>query len=124
MPDYDVLIAGYGPSGAMAANLLAQHNIRTLIVDPSHEVYDVPRGVHFDGETMRIFQSIGIADKIFADCSTVETLNFVNGQNEMLMHVPMRELPELYGWPADIFFRQPLIEKQLRENLSDAAHIE
>ena len=54
MTDYDVIIAGFGPTGALAANLLGKHNIRTLVVDPQSAIYDIPRGVHFDGETMRI----------------------------------------------------------------------
>ena len=74
--DYDVVIAGFGPTGAMAANMLGQHKIPTLVVDPTSEIYDIPRGVHFDGETMRIFQSIGIADSVMAESACNNSYNF------------------------------------------------
>lgn len=117
MRDYDVVIAGFGPTGAMAANMLGQHQINTLIVDPQSEIYDIPRGVHFDGETMRIFQSLGLADTILAQCAVNDTLNFVNRHGASLMRADLKNLPLSAGWPADIFFRQPLVEQHLRENL-------
>lgn len=117
--DYDVVIAGFGPTGAMAANLLGRENIKTLVVDPQREIYDIPRGVHFDGETMRIFQSIGIADAVMAQSTGNQSLNFVNGRGASLMQVDLSALPQTAGWPADIFFRQPLVEKHLRDNLEN-----
>ena len=117
--DYDVVIAGFGPTGAMAANLLGRENIKTLVVDPQSEIYDIPRGVHFDGETMRIFQSIGIADAVMAQSTGNQSLNFVNGRGASLMRVDISALPQTAGWPADIFFRQPLVEKHLRDNLEN-----
>ena len=101
--DYDVVIAGFGPTGAMAANLLVRQNINVLVVDPEPEIYDIPRGVHFDGETMRIFQSIGIADAVMAQSASNHSLNFVNGRGASLMRVDLTDLPETAGWPADIF---------------------
>ena len=116
--DYDVVIAGFGPTGAMAANMLGHHNIPTLVVDPTPEIYDIPRGVHFDGETMRIFQSIGIADTVMAQSVSNNSLNFVNGRGASLMRFELGRLPRTAGWPADIFFRQPLVERHLRDNLA------
>ena len=115
--DYDVVIAGFGPTGAMAANMLGHHKIPTLVVDPTSEIYDIPRGVHFDGETMRIFQSIGIADSVMAESACNNSYNFVNGSGASLMRFDLRHLPQTAGWPADIFFRQPLVERHLRDNL-------
>ena len=117
--DYDVVIAGFGPTGAMAANLLGRENIKTLVVEPQSAIYDIPRGVHFDGETMRIFQSIGIADAVMAQSTGNQSLNFVNGRGASLMRVDLSALPQTAGWPADIFFRQPLVEKHLRDNLEN-----
>ena len=36
---FDVVVAGLGPSGAVAAALLGQAGVRTLVVDRSPEVY-------------------------------------------------------------------------------------
>ena len=64
MPSYDVVIAGYGPTGAIAANLLGAAGLRVLLVDPSPEIYDIPRAVHIDGEVMRILQSLGMSSAV------------------------------------------------------------
>ena len=117
--DYDVVIAGFGPTGAMAANLLGRENIKTLVVEPQSAIYDIPRGVHFDGETMRIFQSIGIADAVMAQSTGNQSVSFLNGRGASLMQVDLSALPQTAGWPADIFFRQPLVEKHLRDNLEN-----
>lgn len=122
--DYDVVIAGFGPTGAMAANMLGRENIATLVVDPSSDIYDIPRGVHFDGETMRIFQSLGIADTVMAQSAGNDTVNFINGRGRSLMRVALDGLPKTAGWPADIFFRQPLVERHLRDHLKQFDAVE
>lgn len=50
MSRYDVVISGYGPTGAVAANLLGKRGLRVLVVDQSDEIFQIPRAVHFDGE--------------------------------------------------------------------------
>ena len=122
--DYDVVIAGFGPTGAMAANMLGREAVSTLVVDPASEIYDIPRGVHFDGETMRIFQSLGIADAVMAESASNDTVNFINGRGSSLMRVAFDGLPKTAGWPADIFFRQPLVERHLRDNLKQFDTVE
>ena len=36
--DYDVIIAGAGPTGILAANLLGQYGIRTLVLDREPDI--------------------------------------------------------------------------------------
>ena len=64
MFSYDVVIVGFGPTGAVAANLLGAYGHSVLVVESELEIFDIPRAVHFDGEVMRIFQALGLAGPI------------------------------------------------------------
>lgn len=55
MSNYDVVIVGYGPVGAFAANLLANYGARVLILERETTTYAVPRAVAMDDETVRLF---------------------------------------------------------------------
>ena len=64
--NYDVAIVGAGPVGAFLANRLGCVGRRVRLIDKEPKIYALPRAVHFDGEVMRAFQSIGLADEIAA----------------------------------------------------------
>uniref|UniRef100_UPI00163EB496 FAD-dependent monooxygenase n=1 Tax=Burkholderia gladioli TaxID=28095 RepID=UPI00163EB496 len=51
--DFDLIIVGLGPVGAVAANLAGLAGLRTLVVDKSPTVYDKPRAMGFVQEIMR-----------------------------------------------------------------------
>ena len=61
---YDVAVVGFGPSGAVAANLLGQAGLKTYVCDKVSDVYEKPRAIALDHEIMRVFQQIGVADKV------------------------------------------------------------
>ena len=60
---HDVAIVGYGPVGALLANLLGQAGLSVAVYERDTAIYALPRAVHFDGEVMRIFQSAGLAEQ-------------------------------------------------------------
>lgn len=124
MPDFDVMISGYGPTGAVAANLLGQRGVRVLVVDPSPDIYDIPRAVHFDGEVMRIFQSLGLSDEIQAVSGTAQHLAFVNAWGWTLRAIDVTDVPETHGWPVGNFFNQPLLERRLRAGVARFPSVE
>nr|MBP6547144.1 FAD-dependent monooxygenase [Phenylobacterium sp.] len=62
--DCDVLVVGLGPVGAVLTALLAQRGVRTLAIEKDTTVYPLPRAVHFDHETMRLFQQLGVAEQV------------------------------------------------------------
>ena len=114
MPNYDVVIAGYGPTGAVAANLLGAKGHRVLVVEPNLEVYQIPRAVHFDGEVMRIFQALGLAEEIEQRVSQGKKLRFINGRDWQLFEQDLSVVPRQHGWYNNLFFDQPELEKCLR----------
>ena len=114
---YDAIIAGYGPTGAVAANLLGDAGLNVLVVEPSLEIYDIPRAVHFDGEVMRIFQAMGLAEAAQAFSAQGQKLRFTNGRNWDLFEQDLTVVPRRHGWFNNHFFNQPRMEECLRSSL-------
>jgi 3-(3-hydroxy-phenyl)propionate hydroxylase len=61
--DHDIIIVGLGPTGATLANILGGYGLDVLVLEREASVYPLPRAVHFDDEALRVFQSIGLAEK-------------------------------------------------------------
>ena len=61
---FDVAIIGYGPAGATLANLLGQYGLSVLVLEREGEIYPLPRAIHFDGETMRVFETAGLRPQV------------------------------------------------------------
>lgn len=120
----DVVICGYGPTGAVAANLLGQRGVRVLVVEQNAEIYDIPRAVHFDGETMRIFQFLGLADDIQSVATPATDVAFVNGKGRTLMALDLGGMPIRHGWPNANFFNQPALEAYLRRGVERYPSVE
>jgi 3-(3-hydroxy-phenyl)propionate hydroxylase len=106
-----------GPVGATLANLLALRDLDVLIVDREPEIYALPRAVQFDGECMRVFQTIGIADEMLPDLMVVPGMRFVDSSGDIIVDWsrPMGLGP--HGWPASYRFHQPNLEAVLRRRL-------
>ena len=124
MNSYDIVIAGYGPTGAVAANLLGAQGFKVLVVEPNEAIYDIPRAVHIDGEVMRVFQELGLSAEIDSVAGTPEILRFVNGRNWTLLYQDLTELPRTNGWANDIFFNQPRMEVHLRAGVARFQNVE
>jgi 3-(3-hydroxy-phenyl)propionate hydroxylase len=114
----DVAIVGYGPVGALLANLLGQAGLRVKVFERDREIYDLPRAVHFDGEVMRIFQSVGLAERIVAATRTSSKgMHFVNAEGRTLMIRRGVDGPGPHGWAGNWYFHQPELELILREGV-------
>jgi len=123
-PDYDVAIVGMGPVGATLANLLALRDLRVLIVDREPDIYDLPRAVTFDGECMRVFQTIGIADEMLPDLLTVPGMRFVDAGGNVIVDWTRPGGIGLHDWPVSYRFHQPNLERTLRRQLARRQNVD
>lgn len=111
----DVIVVGYGPVGALLANLLGRDGLRTAVFEREREVYRLPRAVHFDHEVTRIFQSVGLTPDQLPETAPILGYEFRNGDGELLFRFPLtRELTH-QGWQPDYMFHQPGLEAALRD---------
>jgi 3-(3-hydroxy-phenyl)propionate hydroxylase len=115
----DVAILGYGPVGALLANLLGQAGLSVAVYERETTVFPLPRAVHFDGEVMRIFQSAGLAERIAqATRHSAQGMHFVNAEGQTLMVRRGVEGRGPQGWPNNWYFHQPALEEILRDGVA------
>src|SRR5687768_16337433 len=60
MSDYQVVIIGCGPVGAVSANILGMQGISTLIIERDIKEHGQPHAFSCDDEGMRVYQYIGL----------------------------------------------------------------
>ena len=120
---YDVAIVGYGPTGAVLANLLAICGLRVLVLEREVGIYLLPRAVHFDDETMRVFQTIGIAEALCHKIRVNPGMQFVDKAGEMLLDWPRPQKITQQGWHASYRFHQPDLEVLLRQSLHSRSNV-
>ncbi len=120
----DVAVVGFGPTGATLANLLGRDGIRTLVVERMPEIYTLPRAVHFDHEVMRIFQSVGLAERILPHTGPVRAYEFRNAAGKLLLCFDLRDTITSQGWRPDYMFHQPGLERVLREGARERDSVE
>ena len=114
----DVAIIGFGPAGATLANLLGQTGLSVAVLEKEAGIYPLPRAIHFDGEVMRIFQSIGLRREV-EDISRagLKGMHFVNAEGETLLIRGGTTALGPHGCASNYYFHQPELERVLREGV-------
>ncbi|MCB1813332.1 MAG: bifunctional 3-(3-hydroxy-phenyl)propionate/3-hydroxycinnamic acid hydroxylase [Candidatus Competibacteraceae bacterium] len=124
-PAVDVAIVGYGPTGALLANLLGQAGLSVLVFEREATIYELPRAVHFDGEVMRIFQSAGLAEQVAAVArASSKGMHFVNGSGQTLLIRRGAPGPGSQAWANNWYFHQPTLERVLRAGVKRFAKVQ
>ena len=119
---YDVAVIGYGPTGATAANLLGQLGLKVLVVERDPDVYNRARAISTDEEVMRIWQSVGLADRLQQDMLPDRPLNFVDAAG--VPFIDLKISPRGSGHPAQQFLYQPAVDHVLREGVQRFSNVD
>ncbi len=110
-----VLVVGAGPCGATIANYMGLYGVDCIAIDRARDILDYPRAVGIDDESMRVYQTIGLADEISADMIRNQALRYFDSQGRFLAEVRPAQQP--YGWPRRFVFLQPMMEASVRRGL-------
>ena len=82
---YDIAVIGYGPTGATAANLLGGLGLKVVVIERDSDIYGRARAISTDEEVMRIWQSVGLADRLQADMLPNRPVAFVDADGVAFM---------------------------------------
>ena len=116
--DFDVVVIGLGPTGGTLANLLAMQGLSVCVLEREASLYNLPRAVHFDDEIMRVFQTIGIANRLRRHLIVNRGTKFINPEGEVLIDWPRPRAVTENGWQPSYRFHQPDLERCLRRALA------
>lgn len=116
--DVDVALVGFGPVGAVLANLLVQQGLRVIAFEREAEVYRLPRAIALDAECMRVMQSIGVADALADEMLVGSGMRFVNAEGRLLIDWNRPPGIGAQGWHPSYRYHQPSLETTLRAHLS------
>jgi len=108
----------------VAAGLLGAAGLRVFACDRSREVYDKPRAMALDHEIMRIFQQLGVADRIAPWTAPFGTSAHHGADGRVIRRIDMVPPPYPLGWIPNLVFSQPPVEAALREQVASLPTVE
>jgi 3-(3-hydroxy-phenyl)propionate hydroxylase len=114
--DTQVVVIGFGPSGAVAAGLLGDRGIHTLVIDRSREVYDKPRAIAIDHEIMRHLDNLGVAERVLPHVAPFPASQHFGAQGQLIRRIDMVPEPYPQGYVPSMVFTQPPVEAAIRDH--------
>ena len=115
---YDVVIVGAGTTGLVLARLLALEDLRVAVVDAMRLSRSVPRATHLDDETMRTFQTLGLAH-LEPGFSLMGLHRLYDADWRAVLEVDFSSSLIEQNWQSDYQFHQPEFEARLRGLMSN-----
>lgn len=120
--NYDVIIIGAGPTGVVAANLLGDQGVKTLVVDQEADIVKIPRAVGICEEGSRILDAAGMDVQSADAFCTINNVYFVDRDLKSQFHGDMDWRKD--GYRALRMFHQPSLEAEMRDALSRFDHVD
>lgn len=118
--DTDVAIIGYGPTGLLAALTLARNGVSAVAFERDCDIYPRARAVTVNDWTMRIFQDLGIDERVTRVIEPQRALRWVTYDGHEIMRV--EHPPSTLGVKPRFYnIYQPTMEAELRRCASDHA---
>lgn len=121
--DYDVLVVGFGPTGAVAAGQLGHLGHRTLVIDRLPGVYDKPRAIALDHEIFRHFDNMGLTEAISPYIEPFTASEHFGVDGQLIRRIDMVAKPYPLGYTPSMVFSQPAVEAELRRHATGFSNV-
>ena len=121
--EFDVVIVGLGPVGAVAANIAGLLGLKTLVLERTDHAYLKPRAIVFDAEIMRIFASIGLAERIAKASRALGGSIYLGADRRPIRTFRARQPAHAKAWYPSNLFYQPDLESTLRDGLNRFSNV-
>ena len=108
---YDVVIVGYGPTGMLAAVKLGRAGLRVAVLERYKTLYTLPRVGIVHDDVLRMFQEVGIVEKIKPATYFLPKYELARN-NKILLSNAVQPMAT-HGWPEFISIFQPAFEAEL-----------
>jgi 3-(3-hydroxy-phenyl)propionate hydroxylase len=118
---YPIAIIGAGPAGLTLANLLGVYGVETIVIERNAATVAEPRAVSIDDESLRTMQAAGLVEEVMAQTVAGYGSHYYSARGRCFAKVQPTEQP--FGFPRRNAFRQPILERQLRDGLARFAHV-
>ncbi|WP_099514335.1 bifunctional 3-(3-hydroxy-phenyl)propionate/3-hydroxycinnamic acid hydroxylase [Microvirga ossetica] len=122
--DYQVVVVGFGPAGAVATSLLGSNGIRTLTIDRLRTVYDKPRAIAIDHEILRLFDNLGVAERVLPHVAPFPASQHFGAEGQLIRRIDMVPEPYPLGYTPSMVFTQPPVEEALRDHAASYGCVE
>jgi 3-(3-hydroxy-phenyl)propionate hydroxylase len=116
--NFDVIVAGFGPCGAVMTKLLAREGLRVLAIDEAAEPYNKPRAIGTDHEAQRVLQFCEIMHELFPRTHTWAGSTWRSETGEVLREFVAAKPPYPLYWPPNVTYVQPELETMLRASVA------
>lgn len=112
--EFDVVIIGFGPAGAVAAGLLGARGFKVLVVERQKDIYDKPRAIALDHEILRHFDNMGLYEEVIPFIQPFTASCHYGAQGQLIRTIDMVKPPYPLGYTPSMVFTQPELEAVLR----------
>ncbi|MEV6362209.1 bifunctional 3-(3-hydroxy-phenyl)propionate/3-hydroxycinnamic acid hydroxylase [Nocardia asteroides] len=115
---FRVLIAGGGPVGLTAANLLATAGVDVVVLERNATTSDEAKAISMDAESVRVLHGLGLGERLTRVLVPGTGVRFHNRHGKRAFQARGRA-PHIYGYPVKSQFSQPELEQLLLRRLQE-----